>query len=117
MYSYPIEKYRFITTKTKNGDPKVIAISTYAGKTVRGVAVCAPGDSFSLERGKELAAARCAYKIAQKRVARAQAKVNKAEDLLYQARCHADNMIDYLDNSVDAMWDAQDYLEDLLASM
>ena len=43
---YPIEKYKFYT----NGS-RVIAVSTYAGKTVRGVAVCHAGDAFSLEKG------------------------------------------------------------------
>lgn len=47
---YPIEKYKFYT----NGS-RVIAVSTYAGKTVRGVAVCHAGDAFSLEKGKKLA--------------------------------------------------------------
>ena len=46
---YPIEKYKFYT----NGS-RVIAVSTYAGKTVRGVAVCHAGDTFSLEKGKKL---------------------------------------------------------------
>ena len=40
---YPIEKYKFYT----NGS-RVIAVSSYAGKTVRGVAVCHAGDTFSL---------------------------------------------------------------------
>ena len=57
---YPIEKYKFYT----NGS-RVIAVSTYAGKTVRGVAVCHAGDTFSLEKGKKLAALRCAEKIAK----------------------------------------------------
>ena len=69
---YPIEKYKFYT----NGS-RVIAVSTYAGKTVRGVAVCHAGDTFSLEKGKKLAALRCAEKIAKKRVARANQKVDE----------------------------------------
>lgn len=40
---YPIEKYRYYT----NGQ-RVIAVSTYAGKTVRGVAACDPNDTFSM---------------------------------------------------------------------
>lgn len=46
---YPIEKYRYYT----NGR-RVIAVSTYAGKTVRGVATCDPGDEFSMERVRHL---------------------------------------------------------------
>ena len=38
---YPTEKYRYYT----NGR-RVIAVSTYAGKTVRGVATCDPTSSL-----------------------------------------------------------------------
>ena len=55
---YPIEKYRYYFTKTKAGNPKIIATSTYAGRTVRGVAICGDGDSYDEETGKKLAAAR-----------------------------------------------------------
>ena len=61
-------KYNFYT----DGKTKVIAVSTYAGKTVRGVAKCDVNDTFSLEKGKELAAARCNEKIAKKCFTRAQ---------------------------------------------
>ena len=47
-------KYRFAYAPNK-----VIAITTYAGKTVRGIAKCSPDDSFSKEKGEELAVARC----------------------------------------------------------
>ena len=60
---------------------KIIAVSTYAGKIVRGVAICAPNDDFDLEFGKKLAAARCNEKVAAKRYARANGKMN---DLLNQ---------------------------------
>ena len=61
---------------------KIIAVSTYAGKIVRGVAICAPGDDFDLEFGKKLAAARCNEKIAAKRYARASHKMNGVLDKL-----------------------------------
>ena len=46
---------------------KVVAVSSYAGQTVRGVAICSEADAFDLQKGKELAAARCSAKIARKR--------------------------------------------------
>ena len=49
----------------------VVAMSTFAGKAVSGVARCAPEDTFDIETGKKLAAARCAVKIAKKRMMRA----------------------------------------------
>ena len=72
-------KYSFYTDEKT----KVVAVSTYAGKTVRGVAKCDVNDTFSLEKGKELAAARCNEKIAKKRLTRAQ-------------NAHADAMVEYL---------------------
>lgn len=71
---YPISKYKFYITP----DNKTIAVSTYAGKTVKGVAKMDPRDSFIPEFGKELAAARCAVKVAKKRKARADKMVSKA---------------------------------------
>ena len=56
------EKYKVITLPTS-----VIAISTYAGKTVKGIAKVDPRDTFDPEVGKQLATARCAEKIAIKR--------------------------------------------------
>lgn len=59
---------------------KIIALSTYAGKTVRGVAICSEHDQFDVEKGKALAAARCNEKVAAKRYERASRKLNDALD-------------------------------------
>lgn len=59
---------------------KIIALSTYAGKTVRGVAICSEHDKFNIEKGKALAAARCNEKVAAKRYARANQKLIEALD-------------------------------------
>ena len=59
---------------------KIIALSTYAGKTVRGVAICSEHDQFDVEKGKALAAARCNEKVAAKRYERASRKMNDALD-------------------------------------
>lgn len=95
---YPIEKYKFYT----NGS-RVIAVSTYAGKTVRGVAVCHAGDKFSLETGKKLAALRCAEKIARKRVARAYKKVDESYWAAVDARDYFDKMVKYKDEAFDEL--------------
>ena len=62
-------RYRFIETNNK-----VICISTYAKKVVRGVAKCSPNDNFDIEIGKRLAQLRCDEKIADKRANRALVK-------------------------------------------
>lgn len=82
--------YKYIVTGNK-----VIALSTYAGKTVRGVAKCAPGDEFDIEKGKDLATARCAYKIAQKRWKRSCQKLGEAVDILFDAENFYKEMCEY----------------------
>lgn len=79
---YPIEKYTFKTYKQKNEDGTtstvVVAISTYAGKSVKATARCMESDEFSLEKGKRLAAARCDLKVCLKRRARAFKRFSEA---------------------------------------
>lgn len=99
---FPISKYKFYTTP----DNKTIAISTYAGKTVRGVAKTDPRDTFDAEYGKELAAARCALKIAKKREKRANRQVKKAADQMALAYANLEKMRRYRDDSVVAVNEA-----------
>ena len=105
---YPIEKYRFIQA----GD-KVIAISTFAGKTVRGVAKCDPRDDFDIETGKEIAATRCAYKIAKRRAARAKKKNKEAAIRLEQAVRYRDNMRQYNLDSLQAVAALKEKLDEI----
>lgn len=80
----------------KNPEAKVvIAVSTFAGKTVRGVAKCHPNDSFNEEVGTKLALARCNLKVAQKRLARANRKVREAVVAQYDAQSFLMKMKDY----------------------
>lgn len=72
MKTYPIEKYKFIILPKQK---KVIALTSYAGKTVKGVAVCSEHDEFDVETGKRLASARANVKVAMKRKARAEKKL------------------------------------------
>lgn len=68
--------YKYVVIPGK----KVIAISTYAGRTVKGVAKCHPNDTFDVEFGKKLAAARCNEKISYKRFTRALNKYKETID-------------------------------------
>ena len=74
---------------------KVIAVSSFAGQTVRGVAKCHPGDEFDSEKGAMLAAARCGVKIAEKRVKRAYNKVDEAKAAVDAAVAHLSEMMKY----------------------
>ena len=96
------KNYRFYVTS----DKAVIAVSTYAGKIVRGVAKCAPSDTFSLEDGKALAAARCNLKISEKRRNRAARKLIEARAALDDAMRHVEKMKHYFEDSCVALDDA-----------
>lgn len=95
---FPLEKYRYYTHNNT-----IYAVSTYAGRTVKGKATCHPSDSYNLEMGKELAAARCNQKIAYKRFDRAADKVAQAERALEEAQYHLDKMYKYYNDSVTAL--------------
>ena len=100
MY-YPIEKYRFVVT-----DDKVVALSTYAGRTVRGIAKCSPDDEFDEDYGKRLAAARCNTKVCEKRVLRAIDKIEEAEVLFNEAKEYLKDMKEYYTDSYNEYMDA-----------
>ena len=100
--------------KFYHSDNKVIAVSTYAGKTVRGVAKCNPEDTFSLEHGQALAAARCNEKIAMKRLDRAMRKVNEAKDALDAAQNYYERMCKYFEDSAANLHTAQVYVSDVI---
>lgn len=94
-------EYKYIVTPNK-----VIAISSYAGRTVKGVAKCHPNDTFDVEYGKALAAARCNVKIAAKRMARANEKLQEAVGNYNAAHYHFRMMQDYCFDASAAYGDA-----------
>lgn len=87
-------KYKYIVVGRK-----VIALSTFAGKTVRGVAICSENDEFDLEKGKELARARCNAKIAHKRFKRAEEEYACAYEIFTEARKYIDKYANYYTDS------------------
>jgi len=112
MNNYPISKYRFY-----DAGNKIIAVSTYAGKQVRGVAICHPDDNFDHELGKQIAASRCNLRIANKRYARAKAKYDEAMVKLAQAQKHVDNMRAYMNDSFIAANEAAQNCDAIIASI
>ena len=87
-------RYNFYTS-----GKKVICVSSYAGKAVRGVSKCDPKDEFNLEDGKKLSQLRCDVKIALKRVKRAREKALEATRLVGDAREYQEKMQSYYDES------------------
>lgn len=79
----------------------VEAYAPYGGELVRGVAKCAPEDTFNLEYGMQLASARCELKIAGKRLKRASAKYLEAQAKAEKALARLEKMKDYFCDSTD----------------
>lgn len=104
--------YKYIETPNK-----VIALSTYAGKTVRGIAKCHPNDTFDVEFGRKLAAARCNAKIAAKRAANARRKYWKMEDELLEINKAFQKSCNYYTDAVAQLKDAEAYLDEVRSSV
>ena len=118
-----ISKYTFTEGYSKNRETgekdirKIVALASYAGKPVRGIAKLNPTDEYNFGSGMELAAARCNLKIAEKRQARATAKYNEAMAKLYEASEYLEAMKHYYRDSTDALEIAQNDLNEILSSL
>lgn len=111
---YPMEKYKFYQFKNHHGGITVVAASTYGKKTVKGYAKCNANDDFDFEKGKELAAARCALKIAEKRNKRASEKYMEAVQDMNNAINRFNDMKTYFMDSVDQVDEAIEKVNELL---
>lgn len=100
--------YRYVVTPTK-----IIALSTYAGRPVRGIAKCHPNDTFDEEFGKKLAATRCNVKVAQKRFERATNKYNEMVEEIHRLNVKSKKIIKYLEDSYAARTQAMEELNSL----
>lgn len=107
---YSLDKYKFYQFKNENGGTTISAVSTYAGRTVKGYAKCDPRDNFNVEKGKELAAARCNLKIAEKRRDRASKKY-------IEASVAADKAVEYFDRMKQYFMDADDQVDEAAAEL
>lgn len=99
------------------GEKKIIVVSRYAGKVVRGVAKCSPGDTYNVEKGEKLARLRCDEKISEKRVARSQEAYADAVANLAKAQKRVEAMKQYMDDAAAEYADVKAELAKLTASM
>ena len=99
------------------GEKKIVVVSRYAGKVVRGVAKCSPGDTYDVEKGEKLARLRCDEKIAEKRVARSQAAYVEAVANLMAAQKRVNDMKQYMDDAAAEYDMVQEELANFAASM
>lgn len=79
-----MNKYQYYTAPEEPPFNKVICVSTFAHKKVRGIAKCSPNDVFDLQKGKHLARLRCDLKIAKKRLALAKELKKQADKWLQE---------------------------------
>lgn len=81
-------------------DGKIICVSHFAGKAVRGIAKCDIScDEFVEDTGKELARRRCDVKVTSKRVKRARAKMLEAQFALQEATTRLAKMSRYFEDA------------------
>lgn len=88
------DNYRYIINNNK-----IFALSSYAGKTVKGIAKCDPRDEFDIEKGKKLASARCNAKVANKRYQRAEKELAAAQENLERARKFYLDKLNYFEDA------------------
>lgn len=115
--NYSLDKYKFYEYNDAQGKKTVSAVSTYAGRTVKGYAKCDPKDSFDSNKGKKLAAARCNQKVSRKRLNRAAKKYMEAARAADEAAAFFDKMKSYYMDSVDALDQATMEVNSLLENM
>lgn len=83
------------TFKVIRNGTTILAISSFAGKTVKGVAKLDPRDSFDPTSGEELAKARCRSKIAQRRLKWAEKRLLDCEDQVNLAYANHNKALEY----------------------
>lgn len=95
---------------------RTICVSSFAGKPVRGVAICDSKDTFTEDAGQKVSMARCDVKVANKRVKKAFQDLNG----LYEARDTINAYIVKATERYDLARDKQDKAEqgllDILSS-
>ena len=115
---FPVEKYNIVIHQhPEYAGIEIIAWSTYAGKAVYGKAICREGDEYNEETGKRLAVARCAAKIAKKRLKRASKLCKEADSQIKAAMKHADDMEHYYADARQECIDIQAEIEAILNAL
>lgn len=96
---------------------KIVAVASFAGKAVRGIAKPNPTDVDNPALGEKLAILRCAKKINTKRVANAEKKLAMAKAELEAAQAHYDRMVQYCKDADAETVEIDNALEKMLNSI
>ena len=108
-----VPKYRYYT----NGENIVVAVASYAGRTIRGVAKCSDQDEFDLETGKKLAAARCAVKIARERVKYTKVQRDMWQDILAYNAVQYEKWDDRYDDALEIEKQAREIYDNMIEGL
>ena len=106
-------RYQFYT----DGTGKTICLSSYAGKTVRGISKCDPNDNYNEVTGKLLAQARCDAKIAKKRFKNAQNEYRKAYEDAYKAYTRLLEMDNYVTDAYHEALDTERIVSEIISDL
>ena len=108
------DKYKYYSFHVDEEGKKVIAVTHYAGRAVRGIAKCAPEDTFDVEIGCKIAVARAEAKAARAKIRNAAAKYLEAAKAADAAEKRFDEMKQYYMDAIDQLDEAEEYLDKLL---
>lgn len=78
-----------------DGKEMTVAVAKFAGKEVKAVVRTRGGDVYDAEKGAEIAKAKCALKIAEKRVKNADAQVLAAQAAFAAAKAVLQDKLEY----------------------
>ena len=118
MSRIPVERYDIVVHQhPEYYSTETIAMSTYAGETVKGKAICRSEDEYDEAMGVKLAIARCDEKIARKRKARAKKMFEEAEAQYRKASERYVAMYMYYRDASEELEDTQKNLEEILSEM
>lgn len=106
-------RYQFYT----DGSGKTICLSSYAGKTVRGIAKCNPSDNYNEVTGKMLARARCDAKVANKRFRNAKKEYKKAYEDAYKAYVRLVEMDTYVTDAYQEAMDTERIVSEIISEL
>ena len=96
-------KYRLPKIKYYSDDKgKTIAVTSYAGKTLRATAKCAEGDTYDAELGKTIATDKLMEKFYTAKIYRLADIVNYYDEIIYELRRKQDKIFEAYNDTLDA---------------
>ena len=108
-------KYRLPKIKYYSDDKgKTIAVTSYAGKTIRATAKCAEGDVYDEEVGKSVATSKLMEKFYTAKIYRLADIVNYYDEIIHELRRKQDKIFEAYNDTIDAYenYFDEDFFED-----